>query len=239
MKIAALVLAGGRGTRLRPLTWFIPKSMFPVGHGKRMIDLTLQSIHRVQRNIRCDTFVLAGDKASQLHRYLEMEVRITVLREPRALGTGGAIRLHWPTIKAVAPDLIPVLNGDHQINLSLEELLKDYTVGGFPLTVIASRSTDPCHHYLSCRGNTIVDIVTAQERKTDLAFTGNALIRFTSMNTLLSDSKHSDTSDFVQDIVIPILRREGADCHLLVTPWNDLGTWPRYLRYRLWTAPFT
>jgi NDP-sugar pyrophosphorylase family protein len=114
----ALILAGGKGTRLRPLTVYTPKPVVPVLNRPFLLyqidilklagitDITLSLNYQPDRI----AYVL-GDGS----RY---GVKLTYLTEPQPLGTAGAYRF--------AADLIDqptiVLNGDILTNLKIEKM---------------------------------------------------------------------------------------------------------------------
>lgn len=117
----ALILAGGLGKRLRPITYRIPKPMIKVG-GKPIIfwQLELLKKHGVK-----DVVILAGYKAGAIidaigdGSSLGMNVLYSVEDEP--LGTAGAVKKAFGLIKT---DTFYVLNGDVITNIDLK-LLKE------------------------------------------------------------------------------------------------------------------
>ena len=106
----AVVLVGGEGTRLRPLTYEIPKQMLPVV-GRPMIVHVVEWLaqHGVDRAVlslgyRADAFVQAFP-ANQLSG-----VALEYVVEPEPLDTAGAIR--FAAGRAGVSDTFLVLNGD-------------------------------------------------------------------------------------------------------------------------------
>lgn len=89
----AVILAGGLGTRLRPITETIPKPMVPVA-GVPYLEHQLRELAR--QEIR-DVVLLTGYLGEQIEQYfgsgasLGMSLRYS--QEPHPLGTGGAVRL--------------------------------------------------------------------------------------------------------------------------------------------------
>jgi mannose-1-phosphate guanylyltransferase len=86
----ALVLVGGLGTRLRPVTYSVPKQLIPVA-GQPMLyhvlDLLPPSVDEV--------VLAAGYKAELVERYVRdhpPRVRVRTVREPEPLGTGGGMK---------------------------------------------------------------------------------------------------------------------------------------------------
>ncbi|MGD0983563.1 MAG: NDP-sugar synthase [Acidimicrobiales bacterium] len=106
----AVVLVGGEGTRLRPLTYEIPKQMLPVV-GRPMIVHVVEWLdrHGVDRAVlslgyRADAFV-AAFPTSRLEG-----VALEYVVEPEPLDTAGAVR--FAADKAGVSDTFLVLNGD-------------------------------------------------------------------------------------------------------------------------------
>ena len=83
--IVGVVLAAGRGTRLRPLTRLRPKALCPVGNVP-LVDLALErvrpAVEEVAVNLHHGRRALDRHLADDVHRSIE---------EERALGTGGAL----------------------------------------------------------------------------------------------------------------------------------------------------
>lgn len=129
----AVLMAGGKGTRLHPLTEHLPKPMIKVagrpilerlvlhlvGHGVTRIFLSVNYLGQVIE----DHF---GDGA-------RFGCAIEYLREPEPLGTGGALSL-LPE-KPAAPLL--VMNGDLVIESNIEHLLNFHNKGNYYATMAA------------------------------------------------------------------------------------------------------
>jgi mannose-1-phosphate guanylyltransferase len=86
----ALVLIGGFGTRLRPLTYTVPKQLIPIA-GKPMLYHALDALPA-----EVDEAILAtGYKADMIAEYVRRHpyrIPLTTVSEAEPLGTGGAIR---------------------------------------------------------------------------------------------------------------------------------------------------
>lgn len=92
MDVQAVILAGGKGTRLRPITADLPKPLVPVANRPLVVH---QLRHLASRDVRDVTLAL-GYNADRF-RFVEEEaerlgIRLRVIVEPAPLGTGGALR---------------------------------------------------------------------------------------------------------------------------------------------------
>jgi N-acetyl-alpha-D-muramate 1-phosphate uridylyltransferase len=88
-ELAGLVLAAGRGERLRPLTDRTPKPLLPIG-GTTLLDAMLDRLAAVVPVAAPTMAVNAHWLASQLVAHLGDRVHVSV-EEPEALGTAGAV----------------------------------------------------------------------------------------------------------------------------------------------------
>ncbi len=89
MSLAAVVLAAGRGNRLRPLTDSTPKPLLPVG-GTTLLDAALARVARVVAVTPATVAVNAHWLAEQVVAHVAGRAHVSV-EEPEALGTAGAI----------------------------------------------------------------------------------------------------------------------------------------------------
>ncbi len=96
----AAILAGGKGSRLLPITGYLPKSMVPV-NGKPFLQYQLELLRRCDIN---DVVLCVGHLADQIVSYfgdgrnLGMRIRYSI--EKDQLGTGGAIRNALPLLES-------------------------------------------------------------------------------------------------------------------------------------------
>lgn len=113
----AVILAGGLGTRLRPLTNTRPKSLLPLANR----PLILHVLDRLPASVD-HVFIAARRHADALTDFfddVDVGRRVTVVRERRALGTAGALRNLEPHLS----NTVLVMNGDVVASLSIEGLL--------------------------------------------------------------------------------------------------------------------
>jgi len=115
----ALILAGGEGTRLRPLTYSIPKSLLPICNRPFLEhQLRLMRGHGIT-----DTMLLTGYLAEAFEpfaaRMASEGIRLEVVREEQPLGTAGAVRNVLDRLDGTTI----VFNGDVLTDLDLGELL--------------------------------------------------------------------------------------------------------------------
>ena len=92
LPVSAILMAGGKGERLRPLTLTTPKPLLDVG-GKAIID---HNIHALARAGVKDVFVTVNYLAEKLEEHFSEPVAgisVRCVREPKPLGTIGSAKL--------------------------------------------------------------------------------------------------------------------------------------------------
>jgi len=116
----AVMLVGGLGTRLRPLTFRLPKPLVPV-MGKPLMMHVIESLPE-----QVDELIIpVGYKREMMEAYLanqELPVKVTIVDEPEPLGTGGAVKNVEHLIRK--DDTFLVLNGDIIASVDLNEFVK-------------------------------------------------------------------------------------------------------------------
>jgi glucose-1-phosphate adenylyltransferase len=145
--VLTLILAGGKGTRLEPLTRDRAKPAVPFGGGYRIIDFTLSNC--INSGLR-RMLVLTQYKASSLHRHIDLGWRflcrelgefIDVVPPQQRLdeqwyqGTADAVYQNIYTIERCRPSHILILSGDHVYKMDYSEFIRDHIDSGADATI--------------------------------------------------------------------------------------------------------
>ncbi len=105
--LSAMVMAGGFGTRLLPLTEKVPKPMLPID-GRPLLELTIDQLRRAGiRNVNVTTHYLPEAISDHFGNGETFGVRLNYLQEEHPLGTAGGIKL----LKQFDETML-VINGD-------------------------------------------------------------------------------------------------------------------------------
>ena len=114
----AIILAGGRGKRLKPVTDYVPKPLVPI----KNIPIIEWQIRYLKKYGITEVIICTGYKADMIESYLSMKklgMKIKFSIEKTPLGTGGAIKKagKWINDKSFF-----VINGDTITNIDLDKL---------------------------------------------------------------------------------------------------------------------
>jgi dTDP-glucose pyrophosphorylase len=123
----AVIMAGGQGTRLRPLTENIPKPMIPVAGRPILERLILHLVGYGVTRIYLSINYLGHMIEDHFGDGGQLGCRIEYLREESRLGTGGALSL----LPERPRDPLVVLNGDLVTQFDLARMLEFHADGGY------------------------------------------------------------------------------------------------------------
>lgn len=114
----AIILAGGRGKRLKPVTDYVPKPLVPI----KNIPIIEWQIKYLKKFGITEVIICTGYKADMIESYLNVKklgIKIKFSIEKSPLGTGGAIKKAGKMIKEKS---FFVINGDTITNIDLRKL---------------------------------------------------------------------------------------------------------------------
>lgn len=127
----AVVMAGGRGERLRPLTDTVPKPMIKVAGRPILERLVLHLVGFGVRRIFLSVNYMADAVEGHFGNGASFGCAIEYLREKAPLGTGGALSL----LPEPPTDPVLVLNGDLLTQVDVSDMLAFHAHGGYLATV--------------------------------------------------------------------------------------------------------
>jgi mannose-1-phosphate guanylyltransferase len=228
----AVVLVGGRGTRLRPLTFTRPKQMLPVVN-RPMVEhvvghLAAHGVDDVVLSLgyRPDAFVEAYPDG----RCAGVSLHYAV--EPQALDTAGAIR--FAALDAGIDGRFLVLNGDVLTDLDIGRLVAFHDERGAEATITLHRVADPSRYGVVPtdevgRVHAFIEKPPAGEAPTDLINAGTYVLERSVVDRIPDGRPVS-----VERETFPAMCDEGTLYALDGdTYWIDTGTPQEYIRAQL------
>lgn len=134
-RVRTVLMAGGKGLRLRPLTGVFPKPLMPIGDVPIM-DIVIRQL----RHFGCkDITIATGYLAELVFAYLgdgrQYGLNLKFVREEKPLGTIGALSL----VPSEGSDSFLVLNGDVLTTMDYADLVRHHRESGAIATVATYR----------------------------------------------------------------------------------------------------
>jgi mannose-1-phosphate guanylyltransferase len=222
--VQALILAGGEGTRLRPLTYTVPKPVLPLAgrpHVAYVIDWLVR--HGVDDVVVSCGFLAEGMRKSIAE--LEPGVKIRYAEEPDPRGTAGAIRF----AEDMLGDRFLVLNGDVLCGLDLSGLIAQHERTGARATLALYPEPDPSGYGLVHRRDDgeiteFLEKPEPEQTDTNEINAGAYLLERSVLDRIPPDRAVS-----IEREVFPELIGDGLYGIRLEGYWIDIGTPDRFL----------
>lgn len=221
----AVVLAGGAGTRLRPLTQTIPKPLLPVGPSS-VIEIGLRCLQR--HGVR-KVFIAARYRADFVRAFVGngashgLDIEISVEQQP--LGTCGPLSL----LRDRLDDRFILMNGDVLTTLDFSDVYRQSAAAGVDLTVVTKRiSTALPYGKVVTEGDRVLEIHEKPELSVEV-LTG-VYVMSPAVFELIPHGK-----PFGIDDLIGAMLQRGRSVHRYLTDayWRDIGHVDGYQRANL------
>lgn len=224
----ALILVGGEGTRLRPLTSTRPKPVVPLVD-RPFIAYMLEWLrsHGVDEAILSCGFMADGVR-SVLGDGAQLGVALRYLEEPHPLGTGGALKFAEEHLE----ERFFMLNGDVLTDIDLTAQLHHHEATGARATLALIGVEDPSAYGLVRRGEDtavteFVEKPRPDEIDTNLVNAGAYILQ----RDILADMAPAGTKVSIERDVFPRLVGHGLYGHEAgAAYWLDIGTPERYMQ---------
>lgn len=227
----ALILAGGKGTRLRPLTVYTPKPVVPVVN-KPFLLYQLEILARAKiTNVTLSLSYQPNKIEDILGDGSDYGVKLQFVTEPNPLGTAGAYKF---AASDVAETTV-VLNGDILTDIDIAEVVRIHRERGATATLSLTEVEDPSKYGLVEMGpdqrvKRFIEKPKAGENKAAAANTINAGIYILEPSVLKLIPEGVNTS-FEYDVFPALLAGDAAIFgHVMDGDyWRDIGTPESYL----------
>ncbi len=217
----AVIMVGGKGTRLLPLTKYRPKPILPV-LDKPCLRYLIESM----ADAGIEEIILAcGYRSEQLVEAIgdgsDLGIRIDYSYEDEPLGTGGAMKM----VEERLDDVFIAANGDVFADVSIEDQINVHFSNDAEVTISLTSVSNPCEFGIARLDDE--DRITEFKEKpkpeevfSDLVNAGIYVVNRSSLSYIPKD----EFFDFSKDL-LPILMREGKRIQgfRLRGLWKDVG----------------
>lgn len=226
MNYSAVIIAGGKGTRLSHLTKEIPKPMIEIG-GKPIIE---HQIEEFSKNGITDIIITVSHLKEVIINYLgngeKYGLSIRYIEEPELLGTCGAFYLLKELIKK---DFL-VAYGDVLFSLDLNRFVKFHEEKDALITLVSHPNSHPYDSDLIVENddNQVVAINGKKTDRTGILYNNLVNAGFYCMkNSVLDYFDSLKNMDLEKDLVMNLLLTEGVYSYRTSEYIKDMGTGKR------------
>ena len=220
-----IILHGGHGTRLRPLTHTGPKQLLPIAN-KPMSQFCLETI--VETGIRDIAIIIGGVGSDKVREYYgngkKFGVKITYIEQDEPRGIAHAIRLCKEFINN---EKFLVFLGDNIIQKSIKDVVGKFQNSDFDATVLLCEVDEPSRFGIADVENTRILKITEKPEnpRSNLAVTGIYLLT-PKIFEIIDDLKPSWRNELeITDALDNLLKQNNNISYDMITDyWKDTGT---------------
>lgn len=226
INIDAVVMAGGKGTRLSPFTKILPKPLIPINN-KPLISLILENLSKL--NTR-NYWICINYKWQILKSYLslsEKKLNIKYIKEKKPLGTVGALSL---IPKQKLSENFILSNCDIIIDYNLKEIIDFHVSKNSDVTIVVAKKNFKMP-YGACKinPNNILNSIDEKPEHNYLVNTGFYIFNKRILKFIRKE-KYLDINNLIK-----ILKKNKKK--ILAFPiqesfWSDFGVWETYYKER-------
>jgi len=224
----AVVMAGGEGSRLRPLTSQHPKPLVPVA-GTPVIEhiLRLLRVHGITKVIVTLQY-LGAEIRNRLGDGSDLDMEIEYVVEDRPLGTAGSVR----NAAHLLEDTFLVISGDSLTDIDLTAVIEEHRRRGSHASIVLKSVPNPLEYGVVVtepdgRVSRFLEKPSWGEVFSDHANTGIYVIE----PTVLKHIKPGTSVDWAQDVFPQMLRRREPLFGIVAEGyWCDIGSIQSYMQ---------
>jgi len=225
----ALILAGGKGTRLRPLTVYTPKPIVPICN-RPFLLYQIDTLRRAGiTNITLSLSYQPHKIEQQLGDGSDFGVKLNYTVEPQPMGTAGAYKFAEELLR----ERTVVFNGDILTDLDLEAVLHEHERHQATATIVLTPVENPSAYGLvetGAEGQVLrfLEKPKANQIRVNTINAGTYILE----PRVLDFIPAGESQSFEYDLFPDLLRRnEPFFAHIpKATYWIDIGTPARYLQ---------
>jgi mannose-1-phosphate guanylyltransferase len=223
--VQALILAGGEGTRLRPLTSTVPKPVVPLVD-RPFIAFMLDWLRRHGVD---DVVMGCGHLAAGVRNVLgdgsAFGIRLRYVEEPRPLGTGGALKF----AESLLDERFLMLNGDVLSDIDVGAQLSRHEATRATATLTLTPVEDPSPYGLVRTADDGAVTAFVEKPAPDQVDTHNINAGMYVLERRVLDLLEPGEPASIERDVFPRLVGEGLFAHVGDGYWRDIGTPAGYL----------
>ena len=158
----AIILAGGKGTRMKPMTDFLPKPMMRI-NDKPILE---HNIELLKRHGIKEIVISIGHKGENIKEYFgdgkQLGVNISYIEETTPLGTAGPLN----SLKGKINDTFILMNGDELKDIDLEDMFMFHRKNKSTATLALTTVEDPSSYGVAVmNGNKIMTFIEKPSRQ--------------------------------------------------------------------------
>lgn len=251
-KVIGVILGGGQGTRLFPLTQLRSKPAVPIGGKYRLIDIPISNcLHSGVNRI----FALTQFNSASLHRHISTTYRfdsfsdgfVEILAAEQTQdsvawyqGTADAVRQQLRHLLSRRADQVLILSGDHLYRMDYRAFVEEHRARGADVSIAVKpvpRQAAPALGIVQVNAQgQIVDFREKPQDEDELAalrlpgadseacYLASMGIYVFEPQVLVSLLMGSDQDDFGKHIIPSAIHKVGVFAHTFDGYWEDIGT---------------